>query len=74
MDRFGNLFSKWSCSQRTHHYIVYMWVRILTGILCYALQKLRPCLLYPGRLQDRQGSAEGYPLSVNLLSLSNHCS
>ena len=37
---------------------------ILKVVLSYALHKLPPRLLLQGRLQDRQGAAEGCPLSV----------
>ena len=40
----------------------------LTVGVCYALQSLQLCLLHQGRLQDRQGGAEGF-LCLHVMTL-----
>ena len=37
---------------------------IIRVMLCYAMQELQRCMLHQDRLQNRQGGAEGCPLSL----------
>ena len=61
IDRVGNLYASGAVTKKSTAWAEYG-MMLLRVLLCCALQKLRPCSLHGGRLQDRQAGTAGCPL------------